>query len=260
MVLNILIGLFVFILGLCIGSFLNCMIYRQEQEKTLEGRSFCPNCKHTLLWNDLFPVFSFIFLKGKCRYCNKKISWQYPLVEIATALIFLWIFLMNSQYTISNIINIIFLFYIFSCFIAIFVYDLKHYIIPDNILFPAIFISLAYKLILNHGIQNIINLTLAIVIASGFFLLIFLFSKGKAMGFGDVKLAILMGILLGSPNILVALFLAFLFGAIIGLVLIFFDGKGMKSQIPFGPFLIFGTVIALFYAEIIIKWYLSLIF
>ncbi|MEI7424796.1 MAG: prepilin peptidase [Candidatus Staskawiczbacteria bacterium] len=257
MILNILIGGFVFLTGLCIGSFLNCLIYRLEEEKTLEGRSFCPHCKHTLSWKDLFPVFSFVFLLGKCRYCKKSISWQYPLVEIATALLFLAIFVANSQYTINNAINIIYLFYIFSVLIVIFVYDLKHYLIPDKVLFPAILVTFISIFLPTCNIQHVVFSFLAVLVGSGFFLLIFLLSKGQAMGFGDVKLAILMGLLLGFPNILVALFLAFFFGAIIGLILLFLRKKGLKSEIPFGPFLIAGTFIAIFFGNQIIQWYLN---
>jgi prepilin signal peptidase PulO-like enzyme (type II secretory pathway) len=141
---------FSFVFGLCIGSFLNCLIYRLETEKTLKGRSFCPHCKHTLSWKDLIPVFSFAILGGKCRYCKNKISWQYPAVELATALVFLAIFAHTASPT-----NLLFLFYIAASLVAIFVYDLKHYLIPDKILIPAAIIALAYrisdaKLLLNY--------------------------------------------------------------------------------------------------------------
>jgi prepilin signal peptidase PulO-like enzyme (type II secretory pathway) len=264
----------IFLFGLCIGSFLNCYIYRRlpasadprsaesygeaRQEKSLKGRSFCPNCKHTLLWKDLFPVFSFLFLGGKCRYCHKKISWQYPLVEIATGVLFVLIFSAAAGSrlggTIFSFLNLAFLLYITSALIIIFIYDLKHYLIPDKVLFPAIIISLIYNLI--HW-QNILNALLAVIIASGFFLIIFLISKGKWMGFGDVKLAVLMGLLLGFPNVLLALFLAFFFGAIIGLTLMFLEKKNLKSEIPFGPFLIIGTFISIFWGSQIIQWYIN---
>lgn len=250
MFINYLIGFFVFMLGVCIGSFLNCLIYRLEHNKKITGRSFCPHCKHKLSWQDLFPVFSFLFLSSKCRYCKKKISWQYPLVEVLTGLVFLLIF----NFSTLNFLNLTFLFYIVSSLIVIFVYDLRHYIIPDKVLFPAIIISLFYNLI---NWQNIINSLLAVIIASGFFLFIFLISQGHWMGFGDVKLAILMGLLLGFPNILVALFLAFFFGAIIGVILMGFEKKSLKSEIPFGPFLIIGTFIAILFGSQIVNWYLN---
>jgi len=253
---------FVFIFGLCVGSFLNCAIYRQEQEKSLKGRSFCPKCKHTLFWYDLFPVFSFAFLGGKCRYCKTKISWQYPAVELATGVIFVMIsklLIAGYPVLVTDILNLAFLFYVASALIFIFVYDLKHYLIPDKVLFPAIVITFIFRLFVNFNL--ITNFLFAVVIASGFFLSIFLISRGKAMGFGDVKLAILMGLLLGLPNILVALFIAFFFGAIIGLLLMLFGRKSagwrMKSEIPFGPFLILGTFIALLWGSQIIQWYIN---
>lgn len=200
MLINYLTDIFIFVFGLCIGSFLNCAIYRLEENKKITGRSFCPNCRHNLSWQDLFPVLSFIFLRGKCRYCKKKISWQYPLVELFTGILFVLIF---NQSAIFNSLYLL----VISCFlIIIFIFDLKHYIIPDKILFPAIIIAVIYNLIFW---QNIINNLLAAVIACGFFLIIFLISKGKWMGFGDVKLAFLMGLFLGVSNVLAALFLAF---------------------------------------------------
>jgi prepilin signal peptidase PulO-like enzyme (type II secretory pathway) len=263
-------NLFVFLLGLCIGSFLNCFIYRLEKNKGLKGRSFCPHCKHTLNWKDLFPVFSFLFLSGRCRYCRKNISWQYPLVESATAVIFLLIF--NLQFPLNsaelqravssgyifNFLNLAFLFYIASSLILIFIYDLKHFIIPDKVLFPAIVVALIYDLLSLYQTPYVfINYFIAILVSSGFFFLIFFVSGGKWMGFGDVKLCILLGLLLGLQNILLALFLAFFFGAIIGVILMVIYKKGLKSEIPFGPFLIVGTFTAMFWGKTIIQWYLN---
>ena len=263
MFINYLIELFVFISGLCIGSFLNCIIYRLEQKKSLKGRSFCPHCKHKLFWQDLFPVFSFLFLKGRCRYCHKKISIQYPLVELITGILFIFVFsLAYPALTLYQWIYVLYMFYMSSALIVIFVYDLKHYIIPDKVLFPAIVISLIYNFIpplfFGRPDQDILYAFSAAVIASGFFLIIFLVSKGRWIGFGDVKLAVLMGFVLGFPNVLAALFLAFFFGAIIGIILMVFKKKSLKSEIPFGPFLIFGTFMAIFFGSQIINWYLRL--
>ena len=271
----------VFILGACIGSFLNCVIYRLEQKKSLSGRSFCPHCKRALSWQDLIPVFSFLFLAGKCRHCHKKISVQYPLVEIATGIIFLLIFLMSLRESpqasvaiqsmctksldcfVASLLAMTLWFYIASALIVIFVYDLKHYLIPDKVLFPAILMAFAYRLFENYA--SLPNYLLAAFIASGFFLAIFLISRGKWMGFGDVKLAVLMGLLLGFPNILAGLFLAFFFGAIIGVILMALPAslqggqkKGLKSEIPFGPFLIAGTFMTMFWGEQLIQWYLKI--
>lgn len=256
MILNILISICIFFFGLCIGSFLNCTIYRIEEDKSLQGRSFCPNCKHILSWQDLFPVFSFLFLGGKCRYCREKISIQYPLVEIITGFIFLLLF--NQQ----NILQSVFYLIISSFLIIIFIYDLKHYLIPEIALFPAIIIAIIYYLIPPYNVQFILSGVFATLIATIFFFLLYWLSKERAMGFGDVELVILMGILLGWPNLFVALFLAFFLGAIIGLTLVFIPfksakKKSLKSAIPFGPFLIAGTFIAMIYGNQIVQWYLS---
>ncbi len=268
-------NLFVFLFGLIIGSFLNCVIYRMEmrnkggitsfsqgrpQRKAfgfLRGKSYCPYCKHTLSWQDLIPVFSFLFLRGKCRYCQKRISWQYPLVELATAILFVLIF-----WHLDFGFDLAFGFWILisSFLIVIFVYDLKHFIIPDKVVFPAIIIALIFNfqfLIFNQfSIFN--SLILSAIGASAFFLFIVLVSQGKWMGIGDIKLAFLMGLLLGFPYILVALFLSFLIGAIIGIGLILAKRKTMKSEVPFGPFLVIGTFTALFLGEAIINWYWNL--
>jgi len=249
----------VFILGLMVGSFLNCVIYRLEKEESfLRGRSYCPNCKHVLSWQDLIPVISFFLLKRKCRYCQKPISWQYPLIEILTGLIFLLIF--NFQFPIFNIFSFLYYLIISSFLIVVFVYDLKHSLIPDAVIYPAIFVVFLYRLFETYEFgnsQSLISPLISAFSASLFFLAIVLISKGKWMGTGDIWLAFLMGLVLGWPNILVALMLAFFIGAIIGVALIILGRKSMKSEIPFGPFLVLGTFLALFWGEKIVSWYLN---
>ena len=255
-----------FIFGLVIGSFLNCVIYRLALPNFslknlggLKNRSYCPHCKHSLNWKDLIPIFSFLILRGKCRYCKKKISWQYSLVELATGLLFvliLWHSIYDLRFMIYELI-------ISSFLIIIFVYDLKHFIIPDRIIYPAIFIVLGFRAwdLIGHWALGfgIFNPFISAFAASAFFLLIVLVSRGKWMGVGDIKLAFFMGLFLGFPNILVALFFAFLIGGIIGVGLILAKIKTLKSEVPFGPFLVTATFIALFWGEKIIFWYLTLI-
>ena len=258
--------LFAFILGSIVGSFLNCIIYRIETKQSfLKGRSFCPVCKHRLNFFDLIPIFSFLFLKGKCRYCKTKISLQYPLVEIATGLIFLSVIIYHLSLITPKLLTASGIIYqlLIACFlIIVFVYDLKHSIIPDKVIFPAIaiaFIYNVYAMFVSNNVSIILNSVSAAMIAAGFFLFIVLISKGKWMGIGDIKLAFLMGLLLGFPNILIALFLSFLIGAIIGVGLILAKNKNFKSEIPFGPFLVTGTFMALFWGEKIINWYLNVL-
>ncbi|MDD2696797.1 MAG: prepilin peptidase [Candidatus Pacebacteria bacterium] len=249
----------IFLFGLIIGSFLNCVIDRLEtKDSFLKGRSFCPNCRHVLSWQDLIPVFSFLFLRGKCRYCRKAISWQYPLMELATGALFVLVFRYfagDLPYTIYGLI-------IASFLIIIFVYDLKHYVIPDSVIYPAIAIALLYQLfqIWSSGYWNLAgfwNLLLGIL-PTLFFLAIILISRGRWMGFGDFELAILMGLILGWPNILIALFSAFFIGALVGTWLIVRGAKTLKSEVPFGPFLVTGTFLALFLGDKILDWYLTL--
>ena len=254
---NFLIYLSIFVFGLIFGSFLNCVIYRLHSgESFLKGRSFCPNCQHILSWPDLIPVFSFLILKGKCRYCHKPISLQYPLVELATGTVFLLIF-WNLEFGIWDLLFRL----LISCFlIIIFVYDLKHYIIPDQVIYPAIVIAFLYN-IYQFTIDNqqlTINNFLSAFGAAAFLLTIVLISYEKWLGWGDVKLAFLMGLFLGWPKILLALFLAFFIGAIIGIELIILGKKTLKSEIPFGPFLVSGTFLALFFGQKILDWYLNL--
>jgi len=272
----------IFLFGSVIGSFLNVIILRlrsgqvcrpEKKESIIHGRSHCLKCGKTLAWYDLVPVVSFLWLSGKCRSCKEKISWQYPLVEIAAGLSFVLIFYSNYELRITNygyelsvfsmihdslfMIQLLSHWFIISCLIAIFVYDLRHYIIPDIILFPAIVVSFLWRVFevllapsgVEGGLGHFFPYLLSALGASAFFLAIILITRGKGMGLGDAKLTFLMGLLLGWPNILAALFLAFFIGATVGVGLIFWGGKNMKSQIPFGPFLIAATTFVLFFGE-----------
>ncbi|MBU1131360.1 prepilin peptidase [Patescibacteria group bacterium] len=244
---------FLFIFGLIIGSFLNAVIYRLKSgENIVSERSKCPHCRHLLAVKDLVPVLSFIFLRAKCRYCHKKISWQYPLVELATALIFILGYLKyQNEFPVLNFQFLVFL--VFSCFlIIIFVYDLKHYLIVDKVSLPAFFIALLINLLLGHPL---FNLLLASILVAGFFFFQLVLSKGKWIGGGDVRLGLVMGAMLGWPQALIALFLAYISGSIIGLVLIMAKKKEWHSQIPFGTFLSAATLITLLFGQQILEWY-----
>lgn len=248
--------IFIFLFGLAVGSFLNCVIYRLEKnENFLKGRSFCPHCKHILSWQDLIPILSFLTLKEKCRYCHQKISFQYPLVEFFTGILFILIL----NYNFPNLLVTGYWLLVTSFLIIIFVYDLKHYIIPDKVIYPAIAIALIFnfKFLIFNKFSIFKSSILSAFGAAAFFLLIFLISKGKWLGFGDVKLGFFMGLFLGFPKILVALFFTYLIGAIIGIGLILAGKKTLKSEVPFGPFLVTGTFIALFLGNQFINWYLN---
>ena len=268
--ISIVILFFVFIFGLIIGSFLNSVIYRFHNEESLLGRSYCPHCHHQLAWYDLIPLFSFILLKGRCRYCHRKISWQYPLVEFFTGLLFLFIFLFIFPHPVNfliapayTLIYLVYLFTIVSLFIVIFVYDLKYYIIPRKIVSLGVLLILFYRLLEIYKFHSItvksfLYLLIFSFLISFIFWLIWFLSKGKWMGLGDAKLVFFLSFFLDPREDLVALFFAFGLGAIIGLILICLKKKEMRSELPFGPFLIIGTLIALFWGERIIQWYMRI--
>ena len=214
---------FLFVLGLVVGSFLNVVIYRLNNGLSpLRGRSFCPRCKHQLAWGDNVPLLSFLLLRGKCRYCHSPISWQYPLVELATGI--LTVVVLHTSFNLL----------LTYALIAIFVSDLLYYTIPDEIVWPMIGLSFLISPNLLPGLG-----------AAGFFLSLVLLTHSRGMGMGDVKLAGLMGLALGWPKISVAILLAFLTGATVGVILVLMGKKGLKSRIPFGPFLAGATLISL---------------
>ncbi|MFA5021900.1 MAG: prepilin peptidase [Patescibacteria group bacterium] len=244
---------FIFILGLIVGSFLNVVILRLGTKKSFfTGRSQCPCCGKKIAAYDNIPLVSFILLRGHCRNCKKNISWQYPLIELLTAFIFVWFSLrfgLTAQFLIYSIFS--------SFLIVIFVYDLKNYLILDQITIPAMVIAFFSSLYLGLGLGNII---LAAIIGSGFFALQYFISKGKWVGDGDIRLGALMGLMLGWKFLLVALFLAYIIGSIFGLTLILVGKKKMSSAVPFGPFLTLGTFIALIYGQSILNWYFNLLY
>ena len=248
-----------FVFGLIVGSFLNSIIYRLDDLGTIiRHRSHCPHCKKEIRWYDLVPLLSFVVLEGKCRECGKKISWQYPLVEICTALLFLAIYL-NFGLTYYTLFLLI-----ISCFlIVIFVYDWRKMIIPDIAIIPAIGIwIIIWLLSIIPGVTlglpvDFLNYLLGGLAGAGFIGLIVLLTRGKGMGVGDIKLAFLLGFICGWPLAVIGLFSAFIIGSIIGLILLAAKIKKLKSAIPFGPFLIVGFYIALFWGEKIIGWYIK---
>ena len=256
--------IFIFILGTAIGSFLNVVICRLKTGETIvKSRSHCMFCKKKLSWYELLPILSFAIQLGKCKKCKKKISWQYPLVEFFTGALFLLIFIFFGQnWQFPYTIYVWFLFLV-SCFlIIIFVYDLKHYLVANEIIYPAIVIALIFNIyiwILSHNFWIFARSIISAVIAGGFFLAIYLISKGKWMGSGDALIGILMGLILGLEQTIVALFLAFLIGAVVAIILMAVKKKKLKSAIPFGPFLVLGTIITIFWGNALLTWYLNLL-
>lgn len=255
---------FVFIFGAAIGSFLNVVILRTHIGKTLGGRSECPDCHHQLSTPDLIPILSYLLLSGKCRYCRHKLSIQYPLVELSTAILFTLAFLVSSQIltstlNIPNLLSLIFNLFIVSVLIVITVTDLRWGIIPDNIVLPASLVVFVYQIVLNFFLTPdyrlfIFNLAAALGIGL-FFLLLILVTKGKGMGGGDLKLSIFIGLALGWPLAILAIFLGFLTGAIGSVMLLILGKKGLKSSIPFGPFLALGALLVMLLGRQVLEIY-----
>ncbi|MDD4272000.1 MAG: prepilin peptidase [Patescibacteria group bacterium] len=261
----ILILIFVFLFGLIIGSFLNCLIWRLHKKESLLGRSYCPKCKKQIAWYDNIPVFSFIMLNGKCRQCGQGISIQYPLVELITGLLFVAAYFLNYELRITNYGSVIHdsLFMIQSArdwflicvMIVIFIYDLRWYLILDIVTLPACLIILIFNLILGFSLWNLL---ISGIIGGSFFLIQFIISKGRWIGGGDIRLGLLIGLALGWPGVLVAIIISYFIGSIVGLGLIAFGKKQWGSEVPLGVFLSTGAIITLFWQEQILNWYLNI--
>ncbi|HYE22326.1 MAG TPA: prepilin peptidase [Verrucomicrobiae bacterium] len=257
--------LIIFIFGLIVGSFLNAVIFRLKARKSfVGGRSVCMHCKKELRALDLIPLVSYMMLRGKCRYCEAKLSVQYPLVEAVTAFVFVFLFLAAGQ----NIsLQLTFNFYFSAILIVIAVYDFKHFLILDKVVFPNIIIAFFGGIIIDlFTACNLVSIhchlgggIVGAILASGFFLGQYIVSNGRWIGFGDVKLGLLLGFILGWPNTVVSLFLAYVLGATVGVGLILLGKKQMSSQLPFGTFLAISAIITLALGDQILNWYLQLI-
>lgn len=258
--MNFIIGLSVFIFGAVIGSFLNVVILRLNTGQSIVfGKSQCFNCAKKLKWYELVPIFSFLALRGRCSSCRSKISWQYPIVEAISGVLFFGIFnsvLVQTGLTNFGFLSIIYFWVIFSILIVIAVYDFHHQIIPE--LFVWIFNGLAFLglFFLSAGKEVFFNWNNFIAggILFSFFAFLWLVSRGRWMGFGDAKLALGIGWLLGMMGGITAITLAFWIGAIVGVALIYLSKNkyGIKSAVAFGPFMILGTAISFFWGEKII--------
>lgn len=246
--------LFVYVLfvGLIFGSFLNVLIYRIPLGlDVVKGRSFCPNCNHKLNWLDLFPVFSFLFLKGKCRYCNSPISPRYPAVEMLNALCYVGVYLIFGIH-----ISALVYWVICSCLIVLSFIDLDKGLIPDrfNIIIGACGILMAVFVRDLPLLDRIIGLA-AISIPV---LVIAILTGG--MGMGDVKLLAACGFLLGWKLIVFAFLTASVTAAVYAVIMMIRKAAHKNSEIPFGPFIAAGVLSAIFFGNSIITAYLNLIF
>lgn len=259
----------IFVFGLVIGSFLNVLIYRLPQDMSIFGRSFCPKCRKKISWSDNIPLVSFVLLRGKCRKCHSPIFWQYPIVELLTGFMFvivIWFFFpVNFQFSIfiihqnasfayfQLILSMAYYLLIISTLIIIFFTDLRYGIIPDKITLPAVVISFIF--LISQYPNLLVSNFLSGLGAAVFLGFLFLITRGRGMGLGDVKLAFLLGLFLGFPKIIPAFYLAFLTGAGVSIILILAGKKRFGQTISFGPFLVFGTILVFFFHEKILAFF-----
>ena len=242
-----------FLLGLIIGSFLNVLIIRLPKgESVVFGRSKCPKCKKTLSAWELIPVLSYIFLSGRCKNCRKTISIQYPLVELSSGLLFVLFYYLFG-------LNYLLVFYLLfvAAAIVIFVYDTKYLEIPE--IFSWILLVLALVIGIWQSSFPFSNFLLGGLIGGGILGILVGVSNEKLMGSGDIKIGLAFGFLLGYPRALLFLLLSFMIGAIVGVIMMLFSDKKLKSEVAFAPFMIIAGIIVLIWGDTIINSYLSLI-
>lgn len=298
-----------FILGTILGSFVKALADRSLGFKSFRGRSYCPKCRHKLAWYDLFPVLSYLFLKGKCRYCHRRIPLEYLLTEIILGILIGYLFVQSfgnfqpfdyfdfAQYRFTQgkfsifIFDLLFKIFFITILAILFLTDIKKMFIPDRIVKPAIWIGAIALLAITlykigylyyylsqspigqkllppysdyfqrHALATAQPFLLSLLtgaLIGGFFYALIIVTRGKGMGGGDVKLGAFIGIMLGFPNALLALILSFIIGAIFSIGLVISGKKHFGQTIPFGPFLVLGSLITLFWGNQIVRWYLNL--
>jgi len=250
-----------FLFGLIYGSFLNVVVLRfDDWLSILTTRSRCPDCQTQLRWYDLIPVISYATLRGRCRYCEKPISGQYPLVEIVTGILLVAGYGLVFHHSLEQVSAVTaYAFYVLAvgAMVIIFCHDLYEMMVPDSVSYFLLLSAFAFGwLFTGNLIATLLGgLTGILPIA----LLVYP-SQGKWMGEGDIKLAAGLGMLVGYPSAIVFLFGAFLSGGAYGLLAVLFKKAGLKSAVPFAPFLILGALIALFYGPSLIHWYIGMIY
>lgn len=266
-----------FVLGLALGSFVNALVWRVHEQslprkkraapdKDLSisrGRSMCPHCQHTLAWYDLLPVLSWVSLLGKCRYCRKSISWQYPLVEVVTALLFVGSYVFWPT-TLSTQISVLIPFVVWLislvALMALLVYDTRWMLLPNRIVFPLIGIASVGTVITASLSDQPFHVAymglLGLLVAGGLFYVLFQVSNGKWIGGGDVKLGFALGLLLGGPvEAFLMLFTASILGLLFSLPALVLRKTKFSGKIPFGPFLIVATILVKLFGTAVIDWY-----
>ena len=246
-------------LGASVGSFLNVLISRSIAGKDwVKGRSVCDHCGRNLSWFDTIPVFAYLFYRGRSRCCHKPLSIQHPVVEILTGMLFVWwlavgsLFFRLVTHPLSTLQPLFWLL-IGLVLVGIFITDLFYYVIPTYFVAAGITLVMIYRITLGvAGVYQWHDLWLSIASAIGawaFFWFLRYITKERGMGDGDVILAFFLGLLLGWPKTPIGLLLSFVIGAAVSLLLVVGRRKKMHSTVPFGPFMIVGTVIALTFGD-----------
>ena len=248
---------FAFVFGLALGSFLNVCIYRVPLKKSIvRPPSSCPNCGAGIRFYDNIPVISYILLLGRCRHCRTRISPRYPLVEFITGLLSLALFI---EFGLS--VKTIFLFLFTAALIVIAFIDLQHKIIPDVISLPGILVGVAFSFLPHAGVSPV-DALIGVVGGGGFLFLVgMVFEKvtgREGMGGGDVKLLAMIGAWMGWKALPFIILISSLSGAVLGGLSLAVSRQGMRSRIPFGPFLALGALLFLFFGDEIVLWFYRL--
>ena len=250
------------LLGLLVGSAINAFVWRLHVKKSwLRGHSMCPHCEHRLGAKDLVPVLSWVLLRGRCRYCKKPIHWQYPAVELTTAALFGASVAVIAPDMVKGYVLLAIWLWLLIQLLILAVYDLRWMLLPDKVVIPAIGVALAQLGLLaawGGPTQVWLGPLLAALLMGGAFWVLASVAGGRLMGGGDVKLVVLMGLILGLQRTALALFIGFDTAALVGIVLILVHRRKRSDYLPFGPFLIAGTIVAFLYGASIIHWYLRI--
>lgn len=267
--LSIAIFSWVFVLGTIIGSFINVLVMRSLRgEQYFWGRSKCDACQRVLKWYELIPLFSFIALRGKCKTCHEPIDVMHPVVELLSGSLFLWWFGIGfAFFQLSlqplHIVQPFFWLVVGLVLLVILITDSVAYFIPDlTVLFLVIWTILYRMILVGFGTYNPQSFAWALFGACCvllFFALLWAITRGQGMGFGDVKLVFALALLLEWPNVFVGIFLGFIYGAVVGSILLVFQKTKLGRPIPFAPFLIAGTATALIWGDSLLRWYMHML-
>jgi len=249
-------SIIVFVFGLVIGSFLNCLIWRLHENESLAGRSYCPHCRKTIAWYDNIPLLSFMSLGGRCRLCRSEISWQYPAVELATAVFFLFAW-QASLSSADLFLALLRDWLLIATLVIIFVFDLRWQLVPMLVVWPMAGVIAVINLFLGYPWDALIFFG---AIGAAFFLVQYVVTARRGVGEGDIWIGALLGLAFPDPaHLLLIMIVSYSVGAIVGVTLISIRKKGWQSHIALGPFLVAGALVALFWGQRLIDWYLAML-